>query len=211
MEMSGGRTGLIADSHGSTSTLVKAINTLSQKKCLDLIHLGDFLDSVDTGRINEVLLILQQYRVRTVKGNNDYQVEKMIANGNFSDLPDPEMCRAFLKATPIFHSSGKTCFSHSLPYDSIRSFYEPIDNGTIEKAAAVFKKTSYHILFCGHSHKPVFFRYNAGIVTREAIITGRPVGIRRHERYIFIVGSAESGECGIYNREESQYERIEFT
>jgi predicted phosphodiesterase len=203
--------GLIADTHGSISALSRAIQTLSVKKVTELIHLGDFFDSVYNKNIDEVLSVLQKYNVRAVKGNNDYQVEKMIENGFFDKSPDRNgSCLAFLKKTPILYKIGNTCFSHSMPYDSMRSFYEPIDTGTTEKALEIFQNTSYHTFFCGHSHNPVCFRYNSGKVMREAIHPGRPIHLSGDERYIFIVGSAESGECGFYDMSESSYERITF-
>ncbi len=205
------RVGLIADSHGSAASLAKAVDALAGRNIREFIHLGDFFDSIYTKNTSEVLSILQKNRIRTVKGNNDYQVEKMIDSGilhNFGSQKDS--CLAFLKQTPLLYVNGNACFSHSMPFDSIRSFYEPIDIGTTERAAEVFQNTSHHVLFCGHSHKPVFFRYSRGKVSREPIAACNRVGIHPGKRYIFIVGSAENGECGFYNTLECFYERIVF-
>ncbi len=204
-------TGLIADTHGRVSALSKAIEALALKNIYNLIHLGDFFDSAYREKLSEVLLILQNHQILAVKGNNDYQVEKMLERDyGYEFRHQKETCLAFLKKTPIFYVSDNTCFSHSMPYHSIRSFYEPIDTGTTEKASDLFEKTLHHVLFCGHSHRPVFFRYAAGKVTREEIFPGQKVSINLHERYIFIVGSAENGDCGLYNKEQSFYERIVF-
>ncbi len=204
-------TGLIADNHGNASALQKAINALAGKNIHHLVHLGDFLDSIYNERINDVILMLQKHSVRVIKGNNDYQVEIMLEDRCGDGFPSRKSsCLAFLQKTPIFHVNGKICYSHSMPYNSIRSFYEPIDNGTTDRAMAIFENTAHHVLFCGHSHKPVFFRYNRGNVTREQIPPGRRVPISSRERYIFIVGAAENGECGLYDRGQSFYEHVTF-
>jgi hypothetical protein len=36
--------------------------------------------------------------------------------------------QAFLKSLPMTLVSDGLCFTHSLPYDSVRSFYEPVDD-----------------------------------------------------------------------------------
>ncbi|MFO8112989.1 MAG: metallophosphoesterase family protein [Desulfosalsimonadaceae bacterium] len=202
---------MIADSHGSALSLVKAIDALAGRNAEELIHLGDFFDSIYTRNISEVLSLLQENRIRTVKGNNDYQVEKMLDSGALHHSENPkDSCLAFLKETPLLYGCGNACFSHSMPFDTIRSFYEPIDIGTTDRAAEVFKNTSCQILYCGHSHRPVFFRYSRGKVSREKVAAGERIGIHPRERFIFIVGSAENGECGLYNTVESFYERIVF-
>jgi len=204
-------TGLIADTHGNVLSLSMAIDALVRKNVREMVHLGDFFDSVYLKNINEIRLMLQKHRVRVVKGNNDFQVEKMLDRGYNRRLCDwEEACRLFLKKTPIYYTDGNVCFSHSMPYNSIRSFYDPIDTGTTEQAAAIFENSPNHIFFCGHSHDPILFRCKRGKVTREKIDSGRRIGISSHERYIFIVGSAERGECGLYNKAQSFYERITF-
>ncbi len=190
---------------------MKAIDALAGRNVGEFIHLGDFFDSIYTKKVSEVLSILRKNRIRTVKGNNDYQVEKMLESGALHNFENPkDACLAFLKETPLLYVNGNACFSHSMPFDTIRSFYEPIDIGTTERAAEIFKKTSCHVLFCGHSHRPVFFRYRRGRVIRKQVAAGDRVRINPQERFIFIVGSAENGECGLYNTVESFYERIVF-
>lgn len=207
----GAGTGLIADTHGNVLSLSMAIDALVRKNVREMVHLGDFFDSVYLKNINEIRLMLQKYRVRVVKGNNDFQVEKMLDRGYNKRFCDwEEACRLFLKKIPIYYTDGNACFSHSMPYNTIRSFYDPIDTGTTEQAAAIFENAPNHIFFCGHSHDPILFRYKRGKVTREKIDSGRRIGISSHERYIFIVGSAERGECGLYNKAQSFYERITF-
>ncbi len=203
--------GLIADSHGNADILLQAIDALAENNICNLVHLGDFFDSVYNENLMDVMRVLQRHRILAVKGNNDYQVEKMLDNGapgKSAGMRDS--CLAFLKETPLLYKIGKACFSHSVPYDSIRSFYDPIDTGSTERAAEIFENTNSQVFFCGHSHRPILFRNKSGETTREEIVPGRRIGIKPGERYIFIVGSAENGECGIYEPTQSYYERITF-
>ena len=102
----------------------------------------------------------------------------------------------------------KICFTHSLPFNSIRSFYEPVDTGTTDRAAQLFIQTPYSIIFCGHSHSSILFRLRKKRVTREQIHPNEVIGFNPSERYIVIVGSSDNGECGFFDKEQMTYQRI---
>ena len=203
------RIGLMADSHGSSDALRQAIRTLRSRGADQLFHLGDFCDSVHRNHVAEVLSILISEGILTVMGNNDYQFQAMVKTGWATDAGlDAQGVNRILKQTPIIRQIGSVCLSHSLPYDNIRSLYEPVDDGTTEKAVSVFSNTAYSAVFCGHSHVPALFRYRSGRVTREAIHSEKPLYFESEERYIVIVGSAMEGECGIYDADMNRYERL---
>jgi hypothetical protein len=103
---------------------------------------------------------------------------------------------------------GKICFSHSLPFNSIRSFYEPVDTGATDRAKQLFSQTLHSIIFCGHSHASILFRLKNGVVTREPIHQNVLIRFHSSERYIVIVGSSENGECGLFDKEQMTYLRI---
>lgn len=101
------------------------------------------------------------------------------------------------------------CFAHSFPFDYRRSFYEPIDVGSTERAFLLFQQMSYRILFCGHSHTPVYFRLSDSEgVFREMAPPGGKLLLEPTSRYIVIVGSCDQGECAIFDEGTSTYERI---
>jgi len=183
-------TGLIADTHGRAEPLSMAIRELVRRKAGNLFHLGDFLDSVYTEEIDEVVQLIQDHGVLPVMGNNDYQVLKRLFEDNMQRCAKQNGLLGFLKKIPLRSVTGSLCFAHSLPFGDLRSFYEPIDTGTTSKASEIFNNTQHKILFCGHSHESVFFRYDSGTVTRERAAPGQHIEILGHQRYIFIVGSA---------------------
>ena len=203
------RIGLMADSHGSIRTLRQAIRALRAKGVDQLYHLGDFCDSVYQDHLSDIFNILETDGIRTVMGNNDFQIQSMLTDG-YSDENETDTRRwqRFLKQTPLIRKINGICLAHSLPYDTIRSFYEPVDDGTGERALSIFSNTAYSIVFCGHSHAPILFRYRNNRVSREALGSRRTVSLAPQERYIIIVGSTLNGDCGIYDSKRNCYERI---
>ncbi len=203
------RIGLMADSHGSVQALYQGIRTLKSLGVDQLFHLGDFCDSVYRNHLPEIFSILVSEGILTVMGNNDYQIQTMLNNGySPGNGIDTRRFRHFLEQTPIIRRIQHICLAHSLPYNALRSIYDPIDDGTTDRALSIFSSTDYSAVFCGHSHVPILFRYRDGQVTREGVDKSKPVVLDPDERYIIIVGSALKGECGVYDTGRKYYERI---
>jgi predicted phosphodiesterase len=204
------RIGLMADSHGNLDAMKACILRLKNKNADSIIHLGDFLDSQKFGEALQIIETIQHNHIFPVKGNNDYQVENALKNGFTSHLRADhcKLIHSFLSSVPIRIVMSKICFAHSLPYDSIRSFYEPVDTGNTERAQRIFQDTDYQIIFSGHSHFPILFRSKSGKVSRETIHDQSPVKIHPNERFIIIIGSISEGECGLMDMTQMKYERI---
>ena len=220
--------GLIADSHGNLEATAEAIRLLRSRGAEVIVHLGDFLDSVRRSRAAAMIGLLRENAVQTVKGNNDFLVERLFADERRRPDPADEGAVSFLQSVPITRSFSGLLFAHSLPFDSVRSFYEPIDTGNTERAARLFAETEFQLLFCGHSHLPVLFRKRGSRVTREEVPAGArltlhppqemrllsgeepPEGERRpdRERFIIVVGAVDDGECALYDRGAGTYERV---
>jgi predicted phosphodiesterase len=204
------RIGLIADSHGNLKSIEKGIVTLKEFRFHALVHLGDIFDSLENDDFFEIYQTINQKKFLIVKGNNDFQVENQLNNGHSFDvsLIHKSKILSFLKQMPIRLVLETICFTHSLPFNSIRSFYEPVDNGTTDRAMQLFSQTSYTIIFCGHSHSSILFRLRNGVVTREQIHPNELIQFNSSERYIVIVGSSDNGECGMFDKEQMTYQRI---
>lgn len=204
------RIGVIADSHGNITSITDCMQCLADRRADTIVHLGDVFDSEIHHHLKDIVDLITGNNILTVKGNNDYQIEKLLENGIAIDLDsaDRQQLRNFLQSLALYFISGSFCFAHSLPFDSIRAFYEPVDTGSTEHAVWIFRHTDHHVLFCGHSHLPILFRWRAGIVTREPIPEQKPLVFQQNERYIVIVGSSDKGECGFIDRKKMAYERI---
>jgi predicted phosphodiesterase len=206
------RIGLIADSHGNLRSIRKGIVALKTLQFHALVHLGDIFDSLENDDLFEIFQTVKQNNFLTVKGNNDFQVENLLNSGHSFDvsLIQKKIILSFLKQMPIRIIDEDICFTHSLPFNSIRSFYEPVDNGTTDRAAQLFNQTLYSIIFCGHSHSSILFRLRNGVVTRELIHPNELIRFHSSERYIVIVGSSDNGEYGMFDKEQMTYQRISF-
>jgi predicted phosphodiesterase len=213
--------GLIADSHGNLEATRQAIRLLKGLGADVLVHLGDFCDSIHHDRTAAMIGLLEEHGVLTVKGNNDFLVESMLADTRRSLDPEGQRMLAFLRNVPVTRTLNGLSFAHSLPFDSLRSFYEPIDTGDTQRASRLFAETAFQLLFCGHSHLPIIFRKSGSRVTREqALPRGKRVlgaaGDTPHtgensgdeDRFIIVVGAADDGECALYNRNAGEYERL---
>ena len=202
--------GLIADSHGNLKSIETGIAALKEFRFHALVHLGDIFDSLENDDLYKIYQTITYHNFLTVKGNNDFQVEKRLHNGHSFDISciNKDEIISFLKHMPMRLVDETICFTHSLPYNSIRSFYEPVDTGTTDRAIEIFAETTYTVIFCGHSHSSVLFRYRKGQVTREPIHPDEVIEFKASERYIVIVGSSDSGECGIWDKDMMTYQRI---
>ena len=202
------RIGIIADSHGNREATAEAIRLLKGRGADLLVHLGDFCDSIRHGRAAAMIGLLLEHDVLAVKGNNDFFFEKMLADEHRSADAEGEKILSFLRDVPVVRALGDIRLAHSLPFDTLRAFYEPIDTGNTRRAEKLFNEAAFRILFCGHSHLPILFRKEDGHVTREPVPPGLPLVLQRTGRYIFIAGAATDGECALYDGEAGTYERL---
>jgi predicted phosphodiesterase len=202
------RIGLLSDNHGRLRVLKRAIGALRRRGADQLIHLGDFCDSLHRRDPAAIVRVLKENGVLAVMGNNDYIVEKRLALKNGRDREVSAGVRAYLGDLPVRIVNGDLCFAHSLPFDSIRSLYEPVDDGTTVKAAEIFSRTEHRILFCGHSHLSVLFRFSGDRLSREPLPDRRPLELDPSERFIIVVGALELGCCALYDRQKGVYETV---
>jgi predicted phosphodiesterase len=207
-QMNGTCIGLIADSHGNLEATAEAIRILKGRGAGMLVHLWDFCYSIHHDRAAAMIHLLRENGVLAVKGNNDFSVERMLADERRRPDPAGEPVIAYLRRVPFTRTFNGLLFAHSLPYDSLRSFYEPIDTGNTQRAARLFRETDFQLLFCGHSHLPILFRMAGGSVTREQVPLGEKLFQDAGDRLIVIVGAADEGECALYDGEARTYERI---
>jgi putative phosphoesterase len=203
------RIGLIADSHGNSQATKQSIQILRDHGADILVHLGDFCDSAQSDSTDGMIHTLQTNNVLAVKGNNDYLVELALSSAHNKKNANKGWILTFFKNLPMTRTFGKElCFAHSLPFDYLRAFYDPIDTGTTERAQHVFEETTYRILFCGHSHSPIIFRLRNKQISRKKALAGHKVLLKNDDRYIIVVGSVDKGDCALFDSEKQTYERI---
>jgi len=205
-----GKIGLLADSHGNLPATMAAIKCLQEKGAEQLYHLGDLFDSVLDNDFVSILDALCDNQVITIKGNNDHQVEQALIKetNNSLSFENRDFVMQYLKNMPMKQEIHHICLAHSLPYNNIRAFYEPMDDGTTSRAEQVFRNTDYFLTCCGHSHQPVLFRWQSGKVHRETLSEKYLFPFSASERYILIVGAVDNGECGLLDLDRWIYQRL---
>lgn len=203
------RIGLMSDSHGDLEKTRSSIALLRRLNADGLFHLGDACDFLRSATILPMIRLLEESKVLAVKGNNELQAERGMDGGFAGPAAEKARVLRFFRGMPFVREFEGLCFTHSMPWGGIRSVYEPVDDGGTEKAASVFRNTDYRIVFCGHSHVPVLFRWRSGGIRRERLETGARLPLEDGERYIIVVGALERGGCGLFDRESMTYERLE--
>lgn len=201
--------GILADSHGNEEATEQAVAALLERGAGCLIHLGDLCESME-GKLSEGMLALAlRHGITVIKGNNDLAVERLL-DENPSRGREEETARDFLKNLPLRVAVDDLLFAHSMPDGTIRSVYDPIDDGGVDRAAEVFTRSSFTALFCGHSHSPILFRLRRGTVTREPVAPAEDLCFQPEERYIIVAGAVTEGECALLDTERRIYRRIPF-
>lgn len=198
----------MADSHGDLERTRSSIALLRRLNADGLFHLGDACDFLRSATILPMIRLLERSGVLAVKGNNELQAEQGMTGGLEGTAAERARALRFFRGMPFVREFEGLCFTHSMPWGGIRSVYEPVDDGGTEKAAAVFRNTAYRIIFCGHSHVPVLFRWRSGGIRRERLETGVRLPLEDGERYIIVVGALERGGCGLFDRESMTYETL---
>jgi len=202
------RIGLVADSHSALERLEAAVQVLKGRGAGAIMHLGDICDSLRLDLLGPSIQLLRRHGIQAVKGNNDFILENLLAGSPPEMAEGTEPLLRFLRALPMTRVWGGICFAHSLPFDFLRAFYEPIDVGSVHRAQDVFQMTEHRILFCGHSHQPVLFHASGDRVSREPVPVGSPVALDPADRYICVTGAVSEGECALFDVGSWTLERI---
>lgn len=202
------RIGILADSHDRLDALKRAVRLLEDRGADRLVHVGDLCDSLRLDLLDAAVRLVTDHRILAVKGNNDFMLETLLINRHTSPDPLAESLVAFLQALPMYIQWQGLCFAHSLPFEALRSFYEPIDNGSTRMAREVFRMTSHRLLFCGHSHRPTLFRWDGKKAHREG---PPPIGassLDARHRHIVVTGAVVESECVLFDTEGWILERL---
>jgi predicted phosphodiesterase len=205
------RIGLVADSHSDLKGLETAVHILLERGAEVLVHLGDICDSLRLDLLEPFIEVIHRHEILAVKGNNDFILENLLLAQPPELFDGAQPLIKFLQSLPMTRVWDGICFAHSLPFDFLRAFYEPIDVGSVHRARDVFQMTSHRILFCGHSHQPVLFRASGDAVSREPVTAHEPMALDPAERYISVTGAVSEGECALFDVPSWTLERVRIS
>jgi predicted phosphodiesterase len=191
------RLGIIADSHGNSEMVARAIAFLNERRCDRIIHLGDICDSFRPKTCEACVQLLKKHGIAAVKGNNDHILE-INQTGN-ANTPVSEDSLSFLRHLPPVMTAGDSIFAHSLPFYSelgISCITKVMGKNEVKK---FISENGHLILFRGHSHSPTLKYETAGEIISMDLPAGKQVDLRPHFPCVVTCGALTRGLVMIWD------------
>jgi len=209
---------IISDIHANLEALETALAYIQQRKITTIVSLGDIVDYGP--RPNECVELVKKKCNISLMGNHDHAVVGGTDIRYFNIYAQQSVLWTrqhllksnldYLSHLPFTHEENQVLYVHSTPlhpeeWDYILSNTE---------AQYYFKYTNYPLIFIGHSHFPVIFSHNQGMLepkTTKLDLT--------HDRYIVNVGSVGQPRDGdprlcfvIFDPQEAtvEYVRLQY-
>jgi diadenosine tetraphosphatase ApaH/serine/threonine PP2A family protein phosphatase len=187
--------GFLSDIHANLEALEACLSHAHAHGVERFVFLGDFVGyGADPRRVVE---IIEQYVGRgalAIKGNHDEAVEKDATYMNASAKAAIDWARqglsapqkAFLAALPLCVHEGEMCFVHASADAPSRWNYIDSPSAALKSTAAA--DVAY--TFSGHVHdQQLFFQNTEHKMSSFRPLPGTTIQIRRHRRWLALVGS----------------------
>ncbi|HPI93309.1 MAG TPA: metallophosphoesterase family protein [Deltaproteobacteria bacterium] len=195
-----GPIGLIADSHGRTDLLMRAILMLKGMGTGSIVHLGDICDSLAPLALEDAVSVLQEHGVQAVRGNNEYAVLTNHQGPRGDSLPAGVM--AYLEALPYVIAMDDIRFAHSAPFDWPAATSWPItDNHPLFDLDRII---TCRILFRGHSHSPSIVDLDGPGRGKIPAGAGMTMRLLKERRYVITVGALDQSSLALFLPEEEE-------
>ncbi len=200
--------GIIADSHGKSEIISKAIRFLKTHKCHDVFHLGDICDSFRPETCDSCIQVLKKNGVVALKGNNDHVLE--INQTDQTNSPLSRESLSYLQHLPPIVEFENAIFAHSLP------FIQQLGLSCMTKAMGeaeinqFFSQSDNKILFRGHNHTPqIAWQDNHKIISRT-LLPKQTISLGKRIPCIVTCGALTRGLCMIWNIEKQHLTSLSF-
>jgi len=199
-------TGIIADSHSKNSLTIEAIHILKGMGAEEIIHLGDFCDSLLPEKMDDAVKIMNNYNIQAIMGNNEYIVIKEYLPYHQDYFKEETI--SFLSELPFTIIKSDICFTHSTPYNHPAATRRPLMEYI---AILILEKThQFRITFRGHSHSPSLIKINGESITEWGIESQTKVSLSKDGIYVITVGAIENRYCAFFNPIDNQLTSISF-
>ena len=185
---------ILSDIHSNIEALTDAFVALAKENITAIYCTGDLVEFPEAA--NEVILLLQDNKVKCVMGNNDVAyLEQLdcsdcahVENGSFQ-LPTEELTiesLEFLENLPDFLSEDEFYLVHGLPPDSFLKYIDYQSDSALIKA---FESFGQFIAFVGHTHEfKVYELTSSGHILKHKL-NEPPFDLNSNSRYIVNAGS----------------------
>lgn len=191
---SGGKIGILADSHGDNALLRAAIDSLRAMSAETLIHLGDICDVQAPDLLDEAVEILIANDVKAVLGNNETSIITDVLDNESVSLR--EVTVSYVRGLPYIHWMGDMCFAHSTPFSWPAATRRPIEDYYPQ---LIGSEIPFWILFRGHSHSPSLIEVDAGNICEVPVNGGESYTLLESRSYVITVGAVEKGLFSLYD------------
>ncbi len=193
---------LLSDIHANIDAMEACLAHARTQGAERYVFLGDFVGyGADPKSVVEIVEHYCTQGAVAVKGNHDEAVEKHASYMNKSAQAAIDWARAmlngpqqrFLAALPLVVRDNDMCFVHASADFPQRWNY--VDSASAARKSADAAQTAYS--FCGHMHEQQLYFETTG---RKMIpfrpIPGSGIPVRRHRRWLAIVGSVGQPSAG---------------
>ncbi|MGB5748277.1 MAG: metallophosphoesterase family protein [Desulfobacterales bacterium] len=198
--------GIMADSHGQADSIRDALAVFADAGCRSVYHLGDVCDSAHPETANVCVRLLQERRVKTIKGNND---QAIVANhiGRAKSPVSPEILQAIKKLELVKYYQN-AMFIHSLPFIRELGLASMIGTMGPQEIRSFCDEFPGYILFRGHSHNPEIAWRNGRQVKVQSLSAGVQLDLSERIPCVVTCGALTRGLCMIWNPEDNYIESL---
>ncbi len=185
------RIGIMADSHGRSQILTRALIFFREHGCEVIYHLGDICDSAHPETADHCVSLLRQNNVFMIKGNNDHQVVVNHEGRQHAHLAATTI--EYLKNLPMAVELENAVMAHSLPFIKERGLSSMVGVLGHSEASMFFQTHPHKVLFRGHSHGPEILRQRKHTFVTGAILPGKTIQLADIKPCIVTCGALDQG------------------
>ena len=200
--------GIMADSHGQADTIRDALVVFADAGCCSVYHLGDVCDSTHPETANTCMRLLQERRVKIIKGNNDQAIVANLIDRAKSPV-SAEVLQT-LKKLELMQYYRNAMFIHSLPFIGELGLSSMIGTMGAQEIRRFCIEFPRRILFRGHSHNPEIAWLQGRQVSVQALSAGLQLNLSERIPCVVTCGALTRGLCLIWDPEENIIESISF-
>lgn len=183
--------GIMADSHGRSQSLARALFFFKEHGCETLYHLGDICDSAHPETADRCVDLLRESNAFGIKGNNDHQV---VVNHEGRQPAQPASTTIeYLQHLPMAIELGNIVMAHSLPFIKERGLSSMVGAMGPNEAGLFFETYPGRVLLRGHSHHPEILRHRKHRLVTDKIAPGKALQLEEITPCIITCGALDQG------------------
>ena len=183
--------GIMADSHGQSQAIARALIFLKEHGCETFYHLGDICDSAHPETADRCVNLLRENNAFGIKGNNDHQVVVNHEGRQSAHLTSTTI--EYLQHLPMAIELGNIVMAHSLPFIKEKGLSSMVGVMGPNEAGLFFETYPGRVLFRGHSHQPEILRLRKHSLVTDKIVPGKTLQLAEITPCVITCGALDQG------------------